>query len=710
MTNVEDLLRFIPPDEYDTWMKVGAALKHEGYSVGVWDDWSRGSSKYEAGACERKWKSFNESTSSIVTGGTIFRMACEYGYEPTHYDDTPIDLNNLILQPVVDPAFVSAERVAIPTENSYDAVSDLCDYLETLFEPDDIIGYCTSVKKDEKDGRYKPTGGVYCRTRDDILASLRRAEQSVPKDKDKFKRSQEVIGQVFGTLSAEGGAYIRFNPLDGHGEANANVTRRDYCLIESDTLDIDKQMGLLKAMNLPIKLLVNSGNKSLHAIVHVGAINAKQYQDRVRILYDFCKKNGYIPDENDKNESRYSRMPGVKRGSKIQCVVGKDIGAKSYDDWVAWVEEQNDDLPDAETFSEVWKNPKPLAEELIEGVLRVGHKLLLAAPSKAGKSFLLMELVIAIAEGRPWLGMACKKGKVLYVNLELDTASCEHRFIELYKAMNIAPMNLDNIIIWNLRGRAVPMNKLTPSAVRRYKNSNLAAIVIDPIYKVITGDENNATEMSVFCSYFDRLALDCNCSVIYSHHHSKGATSKYANAVDRSSGSGVFARDPDAILDLTQLNPGQRIEDYKKQTGTENEPTAWEMSATLREFKPMPYKRLWFDYPCHKFDEWNFLASAKYYDGGGRGVGKEQETTEDTLESLDSMFIEGFDTAIPLEDTKYTERNVYRKIKGTEFKLITLDGIKCITKEVARVQFQGETYVKEGSGKGAKWVKETRTD
>ena len=35
----------------------------------------------------------------------------------------------------------------------------------------------------------------------------------------------------------------------------------------------------------------------------------------------------------------------------------------------------------------------------IENVLRQGHKMLIAGPSKAGKSFALIELCIAIAEG-----------------------------------------------------------------------------------------------------------------------------------------------------------------------------------------------------------------------------------------------------------------------------------------------------------------------
>ena len=50
-----------------------------------------------------------------------------------------------------------------------------------------------------------------------------------------------------------------------------------------------------------------------------------------------------------------------------------------------------------------WENMPELSPALIEGVLRQGHKMLLAGPSKAGQSFALIELCISIAEGVPCL-------------------------------------------------------------------------------------------------------------------------------------------------------------------------------------------------------------------------------------------------------------------------------------------------------------------
>ena len=82
-----------------------------------------------------------------------------------------------------------------------------------------------------------------------------------------------------------------------------------------------------------------------------------------------------------------------------------------------------DNLPAMMPLSRYREAP-PQPEELIEGILRRGHKMLISGGSKAGKSFLLMELCVAIAEGGLWLDtFRYRKGRVLYVNLEIDHAS-----------------------------------------------------------------------------------------------------------------------------------------------------------------------------------------------------------------------------------------------------------------------------------------------
>ena len=639
------ILDHIEPAElsYQDWINVGMALQYEGYGPEVWDAWSqREPARYHTGECRRKWDGFRGSTmSSPVTGGTIVQLARDQGWTPPYDPGHALGWDDAIQEEgvIVDSNWVEGREIDPPEK--WDPAKDLIRYLEVLFDSTENVGYVTTSF--EKDGKYMPTKGDWSRTAGQLIEQLSHCNGD--------------IGSVLGDYNPKVGAWIRFNPLDGNGIKNENVTDFRYALVESDSMEIEKQNALIRELELPVACLVHSGKKSLHAIVHIDAGSYEEYRKRVDYLYDICRKNGLDIDRQNRNPSRLSRMPGVIRDGGKQFLVDTNIGKESWSEWKEWIESIHDDLPDPESLQEVWDHMPELSPPLISGVLRQGHKLLLAGPSKAGKSFALIELCIAIAEGRNWLSWPCSQGRVLYVNLELDRASCLHRFQDVYRALGIRPENLSNIDIWNLRGKSRPMDKLAPMLIRRAAKKNYIAVIIDPIYKVITGDENSADQMANFCNQFDLICNELRTAVIYCHHHSKGAQGG-KKSMDRASGSGVFARDPDAMLDMIELELTEEIlkqeenkavcaacrqyldahfkweEDlsqddlcssyqmleyckdkldkwqYKALSRMVEEAkqkvkgrTAWRIEGTLREFPKFPAVNLWFDYPCHRVDQ-----------------------------------------------------------------------------------------------------------
>jgi RecA-family ATPase len=606
--NLEELLKWVDPRQldYQGWTDVGMALKHEGYPCSVWDDWSkRDGGRYHKGECAEKWRSFRGAISP-VTGATITQMAKEAGWTSSR-DDKALDWDSEIsIDPpreLVDPAWVESQDVVEPGPE-WDPVADLINYLEAVFDPSEKVGYVMqSASRSENDPALQPAGwGAYDRPAGVLI--------------DKLRRCHGDIASVLGDYNPAAGAWIRFNPLDGKGVRNNNVTSFRFALIECDNMELSKQNAMIREMELPVAALVYSGGKSIHAIVHIDAGSYPEYQQRVNEMYEICKKNGLQLDTQNKNPSRLSRMPGLLRNGHKQFLLATNIGQKDFGTWKEWVADSTDNLPDPESLAEDWDNMPDLAPALISGVLRQGHKMLLAGPSKAGKSFALIELCIAIAEGRKWIGFDCAQGKVLYVNLELDRASCLHRFKDVYAAFNLIPANLQNIDIWNLRGKSVPMDKLAPKLIRRASKKNYIAVVIDPIYKVITGDENSADQMAQFCNQFDRVCTELGCAVIYCHHHSKGIQGN-KRSMDRASGSGVFARDPDALLDLIELDAQDmigRTDIPEMVKATKEGATAWRIEGTLREFPKFPPVNLWFRYPVHDLDNSGSLVMAATVD------------------------------------------------------------------------------------------------
>lgn len=563
---------------YTEWVNVGMALKYEGYTAADWDNWSRDDTRYKSGECYKKWASFDNNSSQVVTGGTIVKMAKGHGYNFKTEENKALEWDSTISEEyqIIDENWIETEEIKEPL--NWSPIKEITTYIETLFEPTDYVGYVTETY--DYDGVLKPSKGSYSRTAGQIIQEL--------------KACNGDLGAVLGDYNEKAGAWIRFNPLDGKGVKNENVTDFRYALVESDTLELNKQVAILKELEIPIICMVYSGGKSVHGIVKIEAGNFEEYRKRVDYLYKVCEKNGFVVDTQNRNPSRLSRLPGIVRNGKKQFIIDTELGKKSWDEWYEWIEGINDDLPEPEGLIDTFDNLPELAPTLIDNVLRQGHKMLIAGPSKAGKSFALIQLCIAIAEGRRWLSWQCSRGRVLYVNLELDRASCLHRFKDVYDALKIPPRNLENIDIWNLRGKSVPMDKLAPKLIRRAAKKGYIAVVIDPIYKVLTGDENSADQMAHFTNQFDKIATELKCSVIYCHHHSKGYQGS-KRSMDRASGSGVFARDPDALLDLTELS---LPEELKK-----GHITAWRIEGTLREFERFDPVNFYFDYPVHRLDD-----------------------------------------------------------------------------------------------------------
>lgn len=577
--------------------------------------------------------------------------------------DSPLVLADAGARRLVSKDWQAAETLPPPPKDM-DGARQLAEYLKGLFHEDEHVGFVTEAL--ERDGKWVPANrGVAYMTAGEMLKELRKGG----------------LRDAIGDYNEAAGVWIRFNPLDGDGVSDANVVDCRYALVECDEDSVEKQVALIRALNLPCKFVVHSGGHSAHALVHIDAgQDQHEYRKRVEFLYKTCHEHGLKADKTG-NPSRLSRMPGVMRNGQPQYIIARDLGPDSWEEWVDFLEEQADDLPAfnnaADQLARIEKGQLPLRPELIAGILRMGHKMRLAGPSKAGKSFALLELAVCLTEGGEWLGrFKCPNpGNVLYVNLELDEASCMHRLAEIYKALKITPKHARNLFVWQLRGHATGLDKLAPVLIRRCRDMHLAAIIVDPIYKVLTGDENAAADMARFCNHFDRVAMECGCAVIDCHHHSKGSQGG-KRSMDRASGSGVFARDPDALLDMIELDISKAkpqvirneesnalwrlgmkkakkaFTDLAPDAGPEDmfreleeaghaeearalrqevraqweHATGWRIEPTLREFPTFEAEDIWFQYPIHNPDTSELLKECQPIDAeanfGRKGKGE----------------------------------------------------------------------------------------
>lgn len=221
----------------------------------------------------------------------------------------------------------------------------------------------------------------------------------------------------------------------------------------------------------------------------------------------------------------------------------------------------------------------PAPTTLISNVLHLGSKMALGGGSKSFKTWTLVDMAISVASGTEWWGLQCTQGVVCYINLEIQPYFFQKRFVDISFAKNVTiPKGM--LHIWNLRGYATGLDVLSGSLISGLEKIKPALIIIDPIYKVMAGlDENRAGDIGTVLNEIERLAVESGAAVAFGAHFAKGNASG-KESLDRISGSGVFARDPDAILTMTRHEM----------------PNCFTIEATLRNFPPMaPFVVEW----CH---------------------------------------------------------------------------------------------------------------
>jgi hypothetical protein len=198
------------------------------------------------------------------------------------------------------------------------------------------------------------------------------------------------------------------------------------------------------------------------------------------------------------------------------------------------------------------KDRSTLPNQIIEGVLYKGSKMIISGSSKAGKTLSLLHLGLAVANGEPWLGHNTYKegSKVIYLDFELKPRMAAKRIAEMVRVNPGYDPNNDNFLYCGLRGQSRTLEDLVHH-IEDLENHRPDLVIVDPFYKLATGaDENDAGAIGEIVNRMEKFSERLDCSFVYAHHFSKGNKSD-TDHIDRASGSGVFARDPDAILTLT---------------------------------------------------------------------------------------------------------------------------------------------------------------
>ena len=203
------------------------------------------------------------------------------------------------------------------------------------------------------------------------------------------------------------------------------------------------------------------------------------------------------------------------------------------------------------TLEELDEEFPELHRPLIHGLLREGETMNVIAAPKTGKSWLVMNLALAVALGKDWMGFPCEQGKVLIIDNELHPAMTGYRFRTMLAKLGIPRSSVNPFIrIENQRGMLETIQSLS-AQIEELKNENYKLIIIDAFYRAVPQgtNENDNGSITALYNLLDRYAGTLNSAFALIHHTSKGNQSQ-KSVTDVGAGAGAQSRAADTHLVL----------------------------------------------------------------------------------------------------------------------------------------------------------------
>lgn len=181
----------------------------------------------------------------------------------------------------------------------------------------------------------------------------------------------------------------------------------------------------------------------------------------------------------------------------------------------------------AATLSGVSVKPR---EWLVHDLIPNKTVTLFSGDGGTGKSLLSLQLAVAVATGRGWIGKTVTEGSVIYMSAEDDDDELHRRIDDILRADNRKYEDLKGLTLRSLAGEDALLAVETQTALMQselFNDLDLRAadeapslIVIDTLADTYPANENDRAKVRQFIGVLRGLSLKRNCAVLLLGHPS----------------------------------------------------------------------------------------------------------------------------------------------------------------------------------------------
>lgn len=166
-----------------------------------------------------------------------------------------------------------------------------------------------------------------------------------------------------------------------------------------------------------------------------------------------------------------------------------------------------------------WKPPK-ITEIISSGILPAGGKLVLAGQEGVFKTMFSTYAAFCISRGLPLVGFKTIQTRVAMLQSELPKAMFQSRLVQFVNQHN---PDFGSADIQFATALDIKLNKPTGIAqlVNAIKQLDIGLLILDPLYKVLSGNVSDWAEMQRLTDNLDYISRTYNCSIWLVHHKRK---------------------------------------------------------------------------------------------------------------------------------------------------------------------------------------------
>jgi hypothetical protein len=180
------------------------------------------------------------------------------------------------------------------------------------------------------------------------------------------------------------------------------------------------------------------------------------------------------------------------------------------------------DIPEggdlATSLEDFIHNPPIAPNPLVHGIIDVGTGVLIGGQANVGKSWLVMDLAVAIASGQSWLDKhKTESGPILMIDEEGTPYGQYERFKMLLDGRNVSSVGMPLYLAIGV-GIRLDSDVGITRIRRMLERYRPRLVVLDSLVRLHAGDENNAQKMAQFFATTKDLMRTYETTFLFTHH------------------------------------------------------------------------------------------------------------------------------------------------------------------------------------------------